>query len=62
MSIYGTCGFAVSADGYKVWSELTARNARWLAKKNKDIADGCYKKLMGREGQKEKDARDSASL
>jgi len=62
MSIFGTCGFAMNTGSYKVRSELTARNARRLAKKNKDIGHGRNKKHMGREGQKEEGARDSASL
>lgn len=62
MSIFGTCGFAMNTGGYKVRSELTARNARRLAKKNKDIWHGRNKKLMGREGQKEETSGDSPSL
>ena len=41
---------------------ITARNAKRLAKKNKDVIHGRHSEQVDREAEEEKDSRDSASL
>ena len=61
----GTNGFRMDCGGYKVRSPfISARNARRIERKNKDIGYGRShnKKQLGREGQKEEGSRDGTFL
>jgi hypothetical protein len=39
-----------------------SRNARRLAKKNKDVIHGCHSEQMGREAKEEESTRDCSSI
>ena len=59
----GTNGFKMGCGGYKVRSPfITARNARRIERKTKDIGHGRNQKQLGREGQEKEGSGDSASL
>jgi len=50
----GTNGFKMGCGSYKVRSPfISARNARRMERKNKDIGHGRNQEQLGREGQKE---------
>jgi hypothetical protein len=59
----GTNGFKMGCGSHKVRSPfISARNARRIERKTKDIGHGRNQEQLGREGQKEEGCRDSPIL